>query len=273
MSDADRDNSVKRPIGRRALLAALGAGAGAVMAATAAQAADVITGGPKELLISYRCEAENRPAFRAWLAGEMSLFLGRLVDQGTLVEWQILFNPFTSTGTWDAMLVMSFKTYAETQAWKIIERTRPGGLSQAALKLGQPIQTYCCDLPWHGVAQEPGPVGPRVAYCIPYEYNAAGAYSSYVDAYVVPQVEGWIKEGIISRYRLYLNRFNVGPPWDSYFIYEYRDMDAFGRREEVLLKVREPLKADPTWAHLNEIKSTLRTESENTVADILSWSK
>jgi hypothetical protein len=86
---------------------------------------------------------------------------------------------------------------------------------------------------------------------------------------VIPQVEGWMREGVLAGYRIYMNRYPVGKPWDSLFVYQYRDLEAFGERDEVVAKVREGLKSDPAWQKLNEIKQTIRTESENTIAESL----
>jgi hypothetical protein len=41
----------------------------------------------------------------------------------------------------------------------------------------------------------------------------------------------------------------------------------------VVAKVRGPLREDPAWKHWNDIKSTVRSESENTQAEILSPAK
>jgi DNA-binding Lrp family transcriptional regulator len=226
-------------------------------------------GGPRQLLITYRCLPAARPAFRAYLQGEESLMLEKLKSEGVLKSYQILFNPFVTTGTWDAMTILSFSSYGATQRWKEIERKSPGGLSQLGLKLAKPIQTYSADLAWEGSANEPGAEVKRVFYVIPYSYNSLDQYKAYVDGYVIPQVRGWIKEGVLSRYAIYLNRYAVGDPWDALFVYEYRDLESFGQREETVAKVREPLRADPAWKHLNDIKTTIRSESENTIAEIL----
>ena len=57
--------------------------------------------------------------------------------------------------------------------------------------------------------------------------------------------------------------------WDSLFVYQYRDLEAFGRRDEIVAKVRDTLAGDPVWKQYSDIKQTLRTESENTIAEDL----
>jgi hypothetical protein len=241
-----------------------------VLGGAPARAAQIaISGGPRELLIAYRAEPANRPAFRAYLQGEGAAQLEKLKREGVLKSYQILFNPFVQPATWDAMTVLSFNSFADTRRWQEIERTQPGGLTAAGLKLGKPVATYSADLEWEGDAGEPGPAADHVFYVIPYSYNTADQYRKYINGYLTPQVEGWMKEGVLSRYRIFMNRYPVGDPWDALFIYEYRNLEAFGRREEVLDKVRGPLRTDPVWKQLNDTKSTIRTETENTLADLI----
>jgi hypothetical protein len=244
------------------------------IAQTAEQAAShpvpsVPPGGPLNLLITYRCEPANRPAFRAYLQGEGRTRLERFKHEGVLERYQVLFNPVTSSGTWDALTILTFAKYADTRRWTDIERTSPGGLSAAGLKLAKPVDSYFADLPWQGAADDAASRHDSVYYVIPYEYSNGGQYEKYVDAYVVPQVKGWMREGVLSSYRLFMNRFGSGRPWDSLFIYQYRDLESFGHRDEIVAKVRATLVGDPVWKQWSDIKQTLRTESENTIAEDL----
>ena len=86
---------------------------------------------------------------------------------------------------------------------------------------------------------------------------------------MLPQVQGWMREGVLAGYRIFMNRHPVGRPWDSLFVYEYRDLAAFGKRDETVARVRQTLVADPTWQKFHEIKQSIRTESENTIAESL----
>jgi hypothetical protein len=225
--------------------------------------------GPTHILITYRSEPANRPAFRTYLQRDMLARLEKLKREGVLRNYQILFNPFTTSYTWDAMTILSFTHYVDTLRWQQIERTAPGGLNAAGLRLGKPVDTYSADLPWEGQADDPGPEGDGVYYVIPYEYASADQYRKYVDAYVIPQVTGWMREGILSGYRLFMNRYGTGRPWDSLFVYRYRNLEAFGRRDEIIAKVRQTLVDQPAWKQFSDIKQTIRTESENTIAEAL----
>ena len=228
-----------------------------------------VSGGPRELVISYRAQAATRPAFRAYLLKQETARLAGLKRKGVLEHYQILFNPFVTPRTWDALLLLTFPSYADTARWKEIERTMPGGLDKTGLALAAPSDTISADLSWTSAAPDAGDGKNAVFYVIPYEYNILDQYKKYIDAYLIPQVTGWIKEGVLARYSIYLNRDPVGPGWDSLFLYQYRDLEAFGRREEITAKVREPLRQNPAWKALNDVKSTIRTEGENTIAERL----
>ena len=222
--------------------------------------------GPHHLLITYRSEARDRPAFRHYLTGEGRQPFDKLVKEGALTDYEILFNT-VCTDTWDAMVVLHFKRYTDTARWTDIERRSPSGLSPKGLRLAKPITTVSADLTWQDSVPGADTKG-AVYYVIPYTYLTTYAeYKNYVDGYVVPQVQGWMKEGVLSGYRIYMNRFSVGMRWDSLFVYQYKDLATFGRRDATLAKVRESLKDNAEWQRLSAIKAKLRTESENTIAE------
>jgi len=226
-------------------------------------------GGALNILITYRSQPADRPAFRTYLLTEYRAQLDELRRKGVLTDYQILFNPFVSSVTWDAMLVLGFPHYADTQRWREIERTHPGGLTAKGLRLAKPVDTYAADLSWSGESDSPADPGSSVYYVIPYEYNALDTYRKYVDAYVIPQVKGWMRQGTLAGYRIFMHRFPVGPTWDALFIYQYRDLESFGHRDEVIAEVRKTLVDDPLWKMYSDIKQSLRTETENTTTEAL----
>lgn len=224
--------------------------------------------GPTSLLISYRSTAANRPAFREYMKGAGAARFEALRKEGAIADYDLLFNWYTDASTWDAMAVIRFRSYADVERWKTVERSMPGGLDAEGLALAQPVLTASADLDWQeGSAAGDG--NSRVFYVIPYEYRDAAEYRKYVDGYVIPQVKGWMREGILSRYRIFMNRYPVGDRWDALFIYEYKDLDAFGKREPTIAKVRATLRKDPDWTALNAIKQQIRSEAENVIADDL----
>ena len=87
----------------------------------------------------------------------------------------------------------------------------------------------------------------------------------------MPQINGWMKEGIMASYGIYLNRYPTSRPWKSLFILEYKNADAFGTREKTMAKVRADLKATPEWKALSDVKQSIRIEKETVVgAELLS---
>lgn len=225
-------------------------------------------GGPRNLLITYRSTPANRPAFRQYLQGPASARLEDLRKSGKIAGYQFVFNWYNDSLTWDAMAIIQFKDYADVAHWNTLEQTLPGGLDAAGLALAQPVITVSADLQWEAgdaVAAGSG----RVLYLIPYEYRERAEYTRYIDGYVIPQLEGWMHEGILSRYRIFMNRYPVGASWDALFVYEYKDIESFGQREPVIAKVRGPLRENPQWAALSAIKQQIRSESENVIADDL----
>jgi hypothetical protein len=234
--------------------------------------ANPVSGGPRQLLIAYRAEPVDRPAFRRYLETHEAALLRKLQRQGVLSGYQILFNPFVQPRTWDAMVVLGFNRFSDTRRWLDIEQRAPGGLDARGLRLAKPVSEYSADLTWSADARDAGSTLGHVFYVIPYTYlTSVAEYKAYVDGYVIPQLHGWLQEGVLSRYRIYLNRYPVGDPepWDALFVYEYRSLEDFGRRDEVIAAVRQTLRADPNWAKLSATKSGLRTESENTIAESL----
>lgn len=241
----------------------------------AAAAENAISGGPRQLVIAYRTEPADRPAFRSYLQHREARLLQGLQRRGILAGYQILFNPLVQPRTWDAMVVLSFDRFADTRRWLDIERTSPGGLSGEGLRLAKPVSEYSADRVWTNGAAGEGSASGHVFYVIPYTYlGSVAQYKAYVNGYVIPQLEGWIEAGVLSRYSIYLNRYPVGDPepWDALFVYEYRSLEDFGRRDETIAAVRKGLRGDPAWQKLSGSKSNLRTESENTIAELLAGS-
>src|SRR5215469_15387787 len=131
-----------------ALLALLCLGLAWQPGGAAAAAENAAAGGPLQLLIAYRAQPADRPAFRAYLQHREAKLLDDLQRQGILGGYQILFNPFVQPRTWDALVVLSFNRFSDTRRWLDIERTSPGGLSPAGLKLAKPVSEYSADLAW-----------------------------------------------------------------------------------------------------------------------------
>ena len=143
-------------------------------------------------------------------------------------------------------------------------------MSQESLRLGAPSNTYSADLGWQQVSPDAkSNSGKSAFFIVPYDVANIDEYKPYAAAYVIPQMNGWIREGILSSYSLYLNRFYTGKPWDALLVLEYKNLESFGERERVKDKVRATLRADATWKAISENKKNIRTEKETALADEL----
>jgi hypothetical protein len=228
-------------------------------------------GGPTTVIITYRCLPANRPHFRDSVERTDLGRFEKWKTAGILKSYRLLFNWYTDADTWDLMAILSFHKYSDIARWKEIERTSPGGLSDETLRWGAPANTYSADLTWSEASSEQrGKVDKRVFFVIPYDVlSSIPEYRSYVAGYVIPQMKGWINEGILSSYSVYLNRYYAGTPWDSLLILEYKDLESFGQRESIVTKVRAVLNSDAKWKALSENKKNVRTEREPVLSEEL----
>ena len=219
-------------------------------------------GGPTRLIITYRCPAANRPAFREAVELTETARFEKWKDAGVIQDYHLLFNWYADEDTWDMMAILSFQKYTDIARWHEIERTAPGGLSPASLWLGVPIKTYSADQAWHESTANTS--GKSVFLVIPYDVANMEEYKSYAADYVIPQTKGWLREGILTSYNLYLNRYYAGRPWDALLVLEYRDLESLGQRESVIARVRATLSQDPkfeksAWASCGSVAATAIT--------------
>lgn len=237
------------------------------LVATPGLAQEELADGPKTVIISYNSDATKRTNFRQYMAGPFAAKLAALRGQGKLAAYQVYYSWYPQPDVWDAMVVMHFPSYSAVKEWQAIERSQPGGLDAAGLALAKPKAVYSADLSWNKSIDDLD-VG-EVYYVIPYSYREAAEYRSYVAGYVTPQFDGWIREGALSGYQIYMNRYSVGTPWDSLFIQRYRNFDAFGKRQQVLDKVRVGLRQQPEWMEWHKRKGDIRSETENSIAELI----
>lgn len=237
------------------------------LVATPGLAQEELADGPKTVIINYGADAAKRADFRQYMAGPFAARLSALRGKGKLAAYQVYYSWYPQPEVWDAMVVLHFSTYSAVEEWRAVERNQPGGLDAAGLALGKPKAVYSADLSWNKSVDDLD-VG-EVYYVIPYEYREAGEYRSYVAGYVTPQFDGWIREGALSGYQIYMNRYSVGTPWDSLFIQRYRNFEAFGKRQHVLDKVRVGLRQQPEWMEWHKRKSDIRSETENSIAELI----
>jgi len=239
----------------------------AFFAALPAAAQDELQDGPKSLVISYRASAEHRTAFRRYLATNLAPRLRAMKARGELADFRIFYSWYRQPAVWDGLVILRFPTFNAVSKWNTLEHSEPGGLDAPGLALADPVASYSSDLAW---SRNPDTLKDgEVYYVIPYEYRNEGEYRDYVKGYVLPQFDGWIETGALNGYEIYMNRYGTGSPWDSLFIQHYRDMTAFGQRQKITASVRDKLRDDPKWKEWSDKKAGIRSESENSIAELI----
>ncbi|HKI73460.1 MAG TPA: hypothetical protein VJ998_02395 [Pseudomonadales bacterium] len=216
------------------------------------------------LTIAYYTTPANWLAFRHSIKDEFIPQLKGLKSSGMLSSYHVYFNRDVDGPNWNAMAVVEFKDAAGLSNWDA--RAEPAGLSQAALALTSSIETTRCDLVRHDSAWDVAKA--PVTLVIPYKYLVSDDdYKQYLDGYTIPQLKGWIKAGILSRYAVLMDQYPAGRPWNAMLLLEYRSDAALARRDAVKTKVRTELANNPTWKAISERKQGIREELALTVAD------
>jgi hypothetical protein len=226
--------------------------------------------GPTSLVITYRCPPGKRAALRELVSRTGLERFKKLKDSGVLLDYRILFSRYVDTDSWDMMAVLNFGRYSDVEKWKDIERVAPAGLPGEALALTTAINTNPVDLVRKdSLDSSPSNSGKSVFFVITYDYLVSAAeYVKYVDGYLIPELKGWMQEGVLATYSVCLGRYAAASkPWGSLLILEYKNDEAFGRREKVVAKVRDDLKDNPAWKALSENKRNIRVEKQAVIAD------
>ena len=68
---------------------------------------------------------------------------------------------------------------------------------------------------------------------------------------------------------MYMQRYTAGRPWDTMIFLRYKDDLSFGRREQIVNKVRAELAKNPVWKAISDNKQSVRVEKEAIIADDL----
>jgi hypothetical protein len=233
-----------------------------------AAAADTHAGSPLSLIVTYHTSVAHRAALRQELAGPGLRQFQRWREQGILQDYQLLYGRYADSGNLDAVALLTFAGAAGLQQWTEIERTMPGGLTPAAQALVESVHSAPADL--ERSKRQGGTSAQSVFMVIPYETMiSAPEYLKYADGYVIPQMDGWMREGVLAHYGLYVNRYAAGRPFSTMLVLEYKDEAALGRREAVVAKVRAALKDNPEWKAISDAKKNIRNEKQLVVADPL----
>lgn len=219
------------------------------------------------LVISYHVAPAQRPALRTALQRDALRQFQQWQAQGLIKGYTLLFNRYADSDNWDALALLRFDDAAELSRWQQVEHAHPGGLPASALALTTAIHTTPVEVPRTGGAEVPGQ---GVYVVIPYTVLIpAGDYLKYADGYVLPQFDGWMQEGVLSRYDMFTAQFGASRPWSTLIVLAYKDDTALAARNAVVAKVRARLAGDPQWKAISDGKARVREERQVVVADAL----
>jgi hypothetical protein len=213
--------------------------------------------GPSHVIVTQRAFPEKRISFRSSVGG-IAPRLTHWRDEGFIRGFQVLMSSLIDDEGWESMAIVQLGPRGLEQ-WKRID---PAVSNEAAFST-----TVATDLiEQSGVADEA--VNSGVYLVIPYEYLVSAAeYRGYARGYVVPQLNGWMKEGVLLGYQLFTARFPAGRSWNALLVLHYRDWIALGQRDSVEDRVRAQLASDAigkTWAN-NE--QAIRREKVAVIAE------
>ncbi|CAB3750980.1 hypothetical protein [Paraburkholderia humisilvae] len=229
------------------------------------------TAATSTVIIDYHVKPENRVALKNYMRRTGLARFEAMRRHGAIADYHILFNRYVDSDNWDMMAIISFSTNAQLSSWRGTEETAPAGLSVIALRIISSIHSAPADL----VRSEEGSPGSGarkpVYLVIPYSFRPSETeYAKYFDTYVAPEIDGWIKAGIVDRYALYTARYGAARPWRSMIIYQYHGDEGLSRRSEAIAAVRAELQRNPQWKAASESKQSIREELQAVVADELS---
>jgi len=236
-----------------------------------AQPLDPIATGPTTLTLEYHTAPGDRLALRQYMQSSGLRQLEKWKAERIVDHYQLLFNRYADSNNWDMMLMVTFPSHAEVSRWKEIEANMPAGLAPKILKLVKAVHTNPADLFFKSAGFDKAPASrDSVFLVLPYDYTVSTAeYLKYSQGYIVPQFDGWLAEGVLASYGIYLARFGVDRHWSALIVLEYRDDAAIGLREKTIAKVRAKLRENPEWKAINDNKQNVRVGRAYVMADPL----
>lgn len=224
------------------------------------------------IVITYRSSIADRSVLRREVLKDLVPRLEAWRRDGTISGYQLLFNSFVDSKTWDLLAILDFRDFDGIERWRNIERSSPGGLTAPALRILAPTSEYLMDVVQHSQAVGSGGRS-GVFLVIPYVFSPTplDRYLQYAHGYILPETESWMRHGSISSYGLYVNRFYPDEPVQSLLVLEYKDFDALSHREEVVDQTRKELSSDPAWKSWSDAKASdhIRTEKQGVIAEQL----
>jgi len=218
------------------------------------------------LFYSYRSLPENRPALRKYMDTAGAAQFEKWKSEGVFKDYMILFSSYVHLNSvpWDMLIRIDFDRYADTDKWREIERTMPAGLPTQILALTSPENLNV------GETLAASGMGSRDAAKAVYDVSyyrfkvPLDAGKDFIQGYVMPQLNAFMREKVFAGYGLYLNRYE-STDWSYLILSEYADATAFDLRVSNKSKIRSLL--DPAWKTLHGIKTEhIRDEPHGFIA-------
>ncbi|GAA4474004.1 hypothetical protein [Gluconacetobacter asukensis] len=220
------------------------------------------------LIVSYRSTPAGRPALLHTLRARLAPRLHALQAEGRLMHYRILFSRLADANTWDALLILDFRTDAQAASWRAVDAETPAGLAATDLAQVTAVESTPSDPVGKGGPADDGP--DPVYMVVPYDYFVPTKdYIAYARSYVFPQTDGWIAAGALNAYQLYIARYGAGRNWMSMLVLAYHGDNGLDRRNDVVAATRKALSANPDWAARATGKGHIRTEKAAMIADLI----
>ena len=214
--------------------------------------------GPTHVILTSRVAPGSRNVVREDIRSKLPLLRQWKDKETSILGFQILANSLFDDEGWDTMITVQC-TPGWLGRWRGIEALIPEGALSTSVTPADLIESGSVESP---------PTSGGVYLVIPYEYLVTGdEYKKYAKGYVVPQLKGWMKEGVLLSYQLFTARFPAGRQWNALLVLRYRDWAALGQREAVTAKVRAQLTTDQGWKAWSDNKQTFRREKTVVIAE------
>jgi hypothetical protein len=191
----------------------------------------------------------------------------RWKSEGVFKDYIILFATYVHINSvpWDMLIRIDFERYADTEKWKEVEKAMPAGLPPRIVAIASPENLNVGETLGAG-GMDAGGAAKAIYDVSYYKFKVPlTAGKDFIQGYVTPQLETFLKEKVISGYGLYLNKYE-GTDWSYLILSEYADTASFDLRVANKAKIRVLL--DPAWKALNDIKTDqIRDEPHGFIAE------
>jgi hypothetical protein len=216
--------------------------------------------GPTALIVTYHARPGMRASFRAVMQSDGIPRLDRWQKDGVFASYRALFTAYAADTAPDMYLIVRFNHFTDLARWQKIEMTDPGGLPAKAQALALVDTSATADI----VKEDNAAPTTRDSQFFVLEYDVTvdmPKYVSYVQGYVTPQFDGWMKAGALTSYASFVNQNPAGAPWSSFILLEYKSLQALSSREVIKTDTRKKLAAtDPVWKKWSDDKTAIRKE-------------